>query len=225
VPGPSRTWLKPALIAIAAVVGAGIGVGIAIARGSPSGHSSPAAAPSDPGISWPAGVRPAPNFVLRGENGAPVDLRSFRGRPVIVAFIDPVCRNLCPLEAKVLNDVPAAFPAASRPAIVAVSVNPWNQSTSDLRLDAQKWHLTPGWRWALGGHAQLASVWKRYAIGVQVHTKTLAGVTVHEVDHTEAAYVIDPAGDERAVFVFPYRTEDVVRTLRLLTPRSSSSQR
>jgi len=202
-----------------------VGVGIAIAQESPSGHSPPAAAPSDPGVSWPAGAQPAPNFVLRGENGAPVDLRSFRGRPVIVAFIDPVCRNLCPLEAKVLNDVPAALPAASRPAIVAVSVNPWNQSRSDLRLDAQKWRLTPSWRWALGGYTQLANVWKRYAIGVQVHTKTLAGVTVHEVDHTEAAYVIDAAGDERALFVFPYRTEDVVRTLRLLTSRSSSSQR
>jgi cytochrome oxidase Cu insertion factor (SCO1/SenC/PrrC family) len=202
-----------------------VGVGIAIAQESPSGHSTPAAAPSDPGISWPAGARPAPNFVLRGENGAAVDLRSFRGRPVIVAFIDPVCRNLCPLEARVLNDVPAALPTAARPAILAVSVNPWNQSRSDLRLDAQKWRLTPSWRWALGGYSQLARVWKRYAISVQVRTKRLAGVTVHEVDHTEAAYVIDAAGDERAVFVFPYRTEDVVKILRRLTSRSSSSQR
>jgi cytochrome oxidase Cu insertion factor (SCO1/SenC/PrrC family) len=215
--------VKPALIASAAAVGAGVGVGIAIAQESPSSHE--AAPPSDPGIAWPAGARAAPNFVLRGESGAPVGLRSFHGRPVIVAFIDPVCRNLCPLEAKVLNDVPAQFPAASRPAIVAVSVNPWNQSRADLRLDAQKWHLAPQWRWALGGYAQLARVWRRYAIDVRVRTRTLAGVTVHEVDHTEAAYVIDAAGDERAVFVFPYRTEDVVRTLRLLTARSSSSQR
>jgi cytochrome oxidase Cu insertion factor (SCO1/SenC/PrrC family) len=215
--------VKPALIAAAAVVGAGVGVGIAIADQSPSGN--PTSPPSDPGIAWPAGARPAPNFVLRGENGAPVDLRSFRGRPVIVAFIDPVCRNLCPLEARVLSDVPARLPAASRPAVVAVSVNPWNQTGADLRLDAQKWRLTSQWRWALGGYAQLANVWKHYSIGVRVRTKTLAGVTVHEVDHTEAAYVIDAAGDERAVFVFPYRTEDVVRTLRLLTARPSSSQR
>jgi cytochrome oxidase Cu insertion factor (SCO1/SenC/PrrC family) len=157
--------------------------------------------------------------VLRGENGGIVDLRSLRGRPVIVTFIDPVCRNLCPLEAKVLDDVPRQLPPASRPAIVAVSVNPWGQSRATLRQDAERWRLVPQWRWGLGSYTQLASVWRRYAIGVQVRTRTLAGVTVHEVDHTEAAYVIDAAGDERAVFVFPYRAEDVVRTLRRLTAR------
>ena len=110
--------------------------------------------------------------------------------------------------------------------IVAVSVNPWNQTPSDLRQDAQKWHLTPEWRWALGSYAALSKVWQRYAIGVQVHTKTLAGVTVHTVDHTEAAYVIDPSGYERALFLYPYRSEDVVNAVRRVTAgRSSSSQR
>ena len=52
---------------------------------------------------------------------------------MILAFIDPVCRNLCPLEAKVLNSVPSQLPASSRPAIVAVSVNPWGQAAANLR--------------------------------------------------------------------------------------------
>ena len=69
---------------------------------------------------------------------------------MILSFIDPVCRNLCPLEAKVLNDAVAKLPASSRPAIVAVSVNPWNQTAADLRLDREKWKLSPEWRWALG---------------------------------------------------------------------------
>ena len=203
-----------------------MGVGIAIAQESSSGHSPPAAAPSDPGVSWPAGAQPAPNFVLKGENGAPVDLRAFRGRPVIVAFIDPVCRNLCPLEAKVLSEVPAALPTAIRPSIVAVSVNPWAQAPSNLRLDAVHWHLPPEWRWALGSYAALSKVWAQYAIGVQVHTKTLAGVTAHTVDHTEAAYVIDPSGYERTLFLYPYRSGDVVNAVRRVSAgRSSSSQR
>ena len=217
--------MKVALVAGAVVVGVGVGIGVAVAQGSGGGATPKLGAGLDPGTTFPAGTRRAPDFRLRDQAGRTITMRSLRGRPVVIAFIDPVCRNLCPLEAKVLNDVPAALPAASRPAILAVSVNPWNQSRSDLRLDAEKWQLTPSWRWALGGYVQLASVWKRYAIGVQVHTKTLAGVTVHEVDHTEAAYVIDAAGDERALFVFPYRTEDVVNTLRLLTSRPSSSQR
>ena len=180
----------------------------------------------DPGTTFAAGMRRAPDFSLRDQAGRPISLRSLRGRPVVLAFIDPVCRNLCPLEAKTLNGVPAALPAASRPVIVAVSVNPWNQTAADLRLDREKWHLVPEWRWALGSYAALSRVWAQYAIGVQVHTKTLAGVTVHTVDHTEAAYVIDPQGYERALFLYPYRSGDVVNAVRRVTAgRSSSSQR
>jgi cytochrome oxidase Cu insertion factor (SCO1/SenC/PrrC family) len=126
----------------------------------------------------------------------------------------------------VLNDAVAAMPAVERPAIVAVSVNPWNQTAADLRLDREKWRLGPEWRWALGRFAELSRVWDAYAIGVRVRTKTLGGVTVHEVDHTEAAYVIDPSGYERSLFLYPYRSEDVVSAVRRVSAgRSSSSQR
>jgi cytochrome oxidase Cu insertion factor (SCO1/SenC/PrrC family) len=212
-PSKRFPWLKAALLGCALVVGAGVGIGVAIANGS-SSSGNPRATPSDPGITWPAGARRAPDFTLRDQAGRTISTRSLRGRTVILAFIDPLCRNLCPLEAKVLNDVPAQLPASARPAIVAVSVNPWGQAPSNLRLDAEKWRLVASWRWALGAYAPLAKVWKHYAIGVQVHTKTLAGVTVHTVDHTEAAYVIDPAGYERALFVFPYRSADVVSAVR-----------
>lgn len=220
-------WQKVALFAGALAVGAGVGIGVAIANHGGGGKAAKLTAPaSDPGISWPAGARRAPDFTLRDQAGKTISLRSLRGRAVIVAFIDPVCRNLCPLEAKVLNDVTSQLPGSARPTIVAVSVNPWNQGASSLRLDKEKWRLVPEWRWGLGTYAQLAPVWQRYAIGVQVRTKTLAGVTVRQVDHTEAAYVIDAAGYERALFVYPYRSADVVRAVRgLPAGRSSSSQR
>ena len=225
-PSIRSTWLKAAVFGGAALAGTGVGIGIAVAHGSGSSSPGPKSAPSDPGIRWPAGARRAPDFSLRDQHGRAISVRSLRGRPAIVTFIDPQCRNLCPLEAKVLNEVPVELPASSRPAIVAVSVNPWGQAPSILRLDAVKWRLTPAWRWALGGYAALSRVWRRYAIGVRVRTKALAGVTVRQIDHTEAAYVIDPAGYERAVFLFPYRSEDVVKAVRALTAgRSSSSQR
>ena len=225
-PASNRSpWLKIALVAGAVAVGAGVGIGVAIAR-SGSGSSAKLTAPPDPGVTFPAGTRRAPDFSLQDQAGRAVSLRSLRGRTVLLAFIDPVCRNLCPFEAKILNDVTRALPAGERPTIVAVSVNPWNQTRADLRLDAAKWHLVPEWRWGLGDYPALSKVWQAYAIGVRVRTKTLAGVTVHEVDHTEAAYVIDAAGYERALFIYPYRSEDVVSAVRRVSAgRSSSSQR
>lgn len=217
--------MKIAVVAGAVVIGAGVGIGVAIAEGS-GGSSPKLEAQPDPGVTFAPGTRPAPGFTLRDQAGRPLSLRSLRGRTVILSFIDPVCRNLCPLEAKVLNGTVAALPAASRPTIVAVSVNPWNQTAADLRLDREKWRLGPEWRWALGNYADLSRVWRQYAIGVRLRTKTVGGVTVREVDHTEAAYVIDADGYERSLFIYPYRSKDVVGVVRRLSAgRSSSSRR
>jgi len=54
---------------------------------------------------------PAPGFDLLDEQGDPISLSSLRGRPLIVTFIDPLCRDYCPIEAQRLNAVAAAFPA------------------------------------------------------------------------------------------------------------------
>jgi protein SCO1 len=202
------SWRKLAVILGAVAVGAGVGIGIAVAADS-GGGSTANAAPADAGTFWEAGARKAPDFSLRDQSGRTISLRSLRGRPVVIAFIDPVCRNHCPFEARILNDVTRRVPAGSKPAVVAVSVNPWGQAPANLRVDAEKWHLVPQWRWALGSYDALSQVWKRYAIGVQIRTKTLSGVTVHEVDHTEGAYVVDRHGWQRALFLWPYRAQDV----------------
>jgi len=162
----------------------------------------------------------APDISLVDQNGAALSLASYRGRPVVVTFIDPLCRDYCPLEAKHLNDVVRSFPAGSRPAIVAVSVNVRGNARASLSQDADKWKLVPQWRWGIGSESQLARVWKRYHIGVLVTTKKVAGVTVHDVVHTEASYVIDAAGYQRAIFLWPYSAEAVTRTLRALSPSS-----
>jgi cytochrome oxidase Cu insertion factor (SCO1/SenC/PrrC family) len=162
------------------------------------------------------GEKLAPGFSLRSENGGPISLRQFRGRPVIVTFIDPLCRNLCPLEAKVLGRVVAQLPAAQRPAILAVSTNRWADARKNLLLDRTKWNLPSDWHWAVGSPAALARVWKAYAIGVSVATKTIADIKVRRITHTEAAYLVDAGGYQRALYIYPFRVSDVERTLRSL---------
>ena len=143
---------------------------------------------SGPDVTWPVGKKVAPRFTLRSESGAPISLKQFRGRPVILTFIDPLCRNFCPFEAKTLDRVVAQMPAAQRPAIVAVSVNKYADARANLLLDKTKWSLPGNWHWAVGAPAALARVWKAYAIGVSVATRTIAGIKVHRITHTEAAY-------------------------------------
>jgi cytochrome oxidase Cu insertion factor (SCO1/SenC/PrrC family) len=199
------------------LVGVLVGSFLAVLQSSRRSHSVPIAATEAAAASWPAGARRAPDFKLVDQTGRRVSLAGYRGRPVIVTFIDPLCRNFCPLEAKQLNDLVRSLPARSRPAIVAVSVNVYGNARANLLDDVAKWKLGPRWRWAVGNGSELASVWRRYQIGVLVTTKRIAGVRVHEISHTEAAYVIDKRGYERALFMWPFRAQDVSVTLRRLS--------
>jgi cytochrome oxidase Cu insertion factor (SCO1/SenC/PrrC family) len=185
-------------------------------------HQSATSAPSSagPAATWAAGARPAPAFNLLDERSDPISLAALRGRPVIVTFIDPLCRDYCPIEAQRLNAVASAFQQVSKPAIVAVSVNVYGNARANLLLDERKWKLTPEWRWAVGRLAILARVWNDYHVQVLATSKKVAGVTVHRIGHTEAAYVIDANGFERALFLWPYRAQDVVQTLRGLARAS-----
>jgi protein SCO1 len=194
-----------------------------VSRRSATGPGSRLASvkPDVPPISWAAGARRAPDFRLVDQGGRPVSLAAYRGRPVIVTFIDPLCRNFCPLEAKQLNELVRSLPPRSRPGIVAVSVNVYGNARRNLLQDVARWRLVPQWRWAVGSGGKLASVWRRYRVGVLVATRRIAGVRVHEISHTEAAYVIDARGYERALFMWPFRAGDVLATLRRLASSPS----
>jgi cytochrome oxidase Cu insertion factor (SCO1/SenC/PrrC family) len=180
-------------------------------------RTSAASVVTPPPFSWAAGRRPAPDFVLRDQAGHRVSIGAYRGRPVVVTFVDPLCRNLCPLEAKVLNQVVAQMPPRKRPEILAVSVDVYADARTNLLQDVRKWKLVPQWHWAVGPPAKLAGVWKRYKVGVSVATKRIAGTTIKYILHTEAAYIIDATGHERALFVWPFYPQDVARELRQLT--------
>jgi cytochrome oxidase Cu insertion factor (SCO1/SenC/PrrC family) len=215
-PGPVRRlrWLWGAVLLVG--FAAALGLFLVGREHSSSNNGTPPASDA-PSATWAAGAVRAPSFRLADQDGRPVSLAALRGRPVVITFIDPLCRDYCPIEAQQLNDVVRSLPAASRPAIVAVSVNVYGNARANLLLDARKWRLVPQWRWGVGGDAQLAAVWRRYHVGVLVTTKKVAGVTVHNVAHTEAAYLIDPSGYERALFLWPYRAEAVTRAIRDLS--------
>ena len=195
---------------------------IAVARTSPAHRTAAEQSASEPPpITWAAGARRAPDFRLVDQSGRPVSVSAYRGRPLIVTFIDPLCRNFCPLEAKQLNALVRTLPAAQRPAIVAVSVNVYGNARANLVQDVAKWRLVPEWRWAVGNPRQLGRVWRQYQIAVLATTKKIAGVTVHEITHTEGAYVVDPKGYERALFLWPFRATDVSAVLRRVAPAAS----
>jgi cytochrome oxidase Cu insertion factor (SCO1/SenC/PrrC family) len=212
-----KRWVIPGVAALLLVALATPIVLLVGLRNRASAGPDAAKVVTPPPVAWAAGRRSAPGFVLRDQNGEPVSLAKFRGRPVIVTFVDPLCRNLCPLEAHLLNQVVASMPVARRPVILAVSVDVYADSRADLLQDEHRWELVPQWHWAVGTPAQLAAVWRQYQVGVQVVRKQIDSTKINYITHTEAAYIIDATGHERALFIWPFYSQDVERVLRRLT--------
>ena len=133
--------LRWALWTAGLAVGIGAGVLIALLQ-----RGQTVASASDlPVETWAAGSRPAPAFVLADQHGRPLTLAALCGRPVILTFIDPLCRNFCPREASVISQAVKGL-SSDRPAIVAVSVDPWGDTRQSFQEDAVHWRLAPGWQ-------------------------------------------------------------------------------
>ncbi len=212
-----RWWAIPGFAALMLVSIATPIVVILALRHGEAADTNAASIVTPPPFSWAAGRRPAPGFALRDQSGHHESVAEFRGRPVIVTFVDPLCRNLCPLEAHLLNQVVGSMPAASRPVILAVSVDVYADTRADLLEDEHRWELVPQWHWAVGSPSELATVWRRYHIAVNVVRKRIGSTRINYITHTEAAYVVDGTGHERALFVWPFYPQDVERVLRKLT--------
>jgi cytochrome oxidase Cu insertion factor (SCO1/SenC/PrrC family) len=85
--------MRRRLILLAAGVTVAAAGGAAAALLTASGSNGAAG----PGVTCAAGARRAPGFALRDEYGRPVSIAALRGRSILVTFIDPLCRNYCPL--------------------------------------------------------------------------------------------------------------------------------
>jgi len=173
-----------ALVVAAAAV-CGIAAGVAIA--ALDRHAAAVRLPELHGQAiWPAGARPAP---ARG-------LPSLRGHTSVVTFMDPRCTSICPIEGRQLASILRRLPAAGRPELVLVSVNPQATARDALRA-SRRWQLAPFHpRWVLGTHATLSTVWAAYHVQVKP--------TKGDILHTLVAYLLDRHGDERTAYLFPF---------------------
>src|SRR5579862_5488877 len=159
--GAGGVRLRVVLPVLAVTAAVGIGVGAALTLFSRSSSAAGSNGSAGAAVeSWATGVRPAPGFSLHDQNGRPVSLAALHGKPAIITFLDPLCRNVCPFEAQVLNRAVASLPAGERPPVIAISVNRWGNARANLVEDVRRWRLAANWRWAVGEPAALASTWR-----------------------------------------------------------------
>jgi cytochrome oxidase Cu insertion factor (SCO1/SenC/PrrC family) len=184
-------------LAFAAVGGISIGIvaHVAFGRSEPPLAELPALHGQ---ASWAAGKRAAPPFRLRDQDGRLVSLKRLRGRPVLVTFLDSLCKEQCTLTGRQLGTVLRRMAAADRPTVVIVSVDPAGDTSASIRRAMTKWRLAGPWRWhwLRGTRRELARVWADYGIVVQPAT--------NDITHGLALYLVDRRGFQRTGYLFPF---------------------
>jgi protein SCO1/2 len=199
---------------VAAAAGVLLGIGVHRMTSGGSGGGEATAEVHGQAV-WPEGLRLAPAFSLPDQNGARFTLASLRGRAVILTFMDSRCHQECPLEGRAIAAALRMIPAAQRPIVVAVSVNPWEDTPDSARSAIRRFGLARfRSRWLLGTKSRLEAVWRRYGIEVRRASS--------DIEHTDAIYLIDARGFERAGMVYPFPPTWIRDDLKTLAAETAS---
>ena len=137
----------------------------------------------------------APDFQLIDQNGSVISLSDFRGKVVVLTFMDSKCQDTCPLTAVHFREVYRQLNQneAKQVVFLGVNVNVEASTVSDMLETTRAWRLDeiPSWHLLTGGHETLEPVWKDYGVSA-VHSHD-----GNSIMHTPGTFLIDSSGRQR----------------------------
>lgn len=204
------------VVGLASVIGIAAGGGLYVLDSHRSPSARAGALPAFHGqAEWEPNARAAPGFTLRDQSGARLSLASLRGRPVLLTFLDSQCKQECPIQGRQLGSILRRLPAAQRPALVVVTVDPSGDTPASIRHAMAKWGLAGPWtwHWLNGNRTRLAAVWHSYGIRVDPSSG--------DIVHSLVLYLIDRVGYERTAYLYPFLPAFVEGDLARLAGRSA----
>jgi cytochrome oxidase Cu insertion factor (SCO1/SenC/PrrC family) len=139
-------------------------------------------------------VKTAPNFTLTDQAGHTMSLASFRGRAVVLEFMDPHCTDICPIVSRqFIHAYRELGGRASQVVFAGINVNRYHRRVADVAAysRAQQLATVPTWHFFTGSYAQLQSVWRAYGVAVHAPSRNA------DVVHSSLLYFIDPQGRQR----------------------------
>jgi cytochrome oxidase Cu insertion factor (SCO1/SenC/PrrC family) len=156
----------------------------------------------------------APDFRLVNQFGQQMALSQFRGKVVVLAFVDSECTTICPLTtASMLEAKQLLGAAGSGVQLLGVDANPHATSVSDVMAYSRAHNMVNQWDFLTGSLPQLQAAWRGFHIAVQVERGM--------IDHTPALFVIDAHGRERTVFLTQMNYASITQAAQVLAQRVS----
>jgi cytochrome oxidase Cu insertion factor (SCO1/SenC/PrrC family)/thiol-disulfide isomerase/thioredoxin len=144
------------------------------------------------------GLEMAPKFTLTDETGRRIRLRQYRGKVVILGFIDAECQTICPLTTQAMLDAKRSLGAAGKDVqLLGIDANYKSTQIEDVANYTALHGLSGQWHFLTGSLPYLEHVWDAYG----VNEKALINDDSNAIDHVAAVYMIDPQGRLRVTFV------------------------
>ncbi len=158
--------------------------------------------------------RAAPEFALRGSDGAELRLARYRGRVVVLGFGFTSCPDVCPTTLAVLAQARKKLGAAGEELqVVYITVDPERDDAERLRKYLA--NFDPTFVGGTGTPEQLSAIRQEYGIAAtRVTSEAGYGFT-----HSSYTYLIDREGRLRALMPFGHTPDDYVHDVRILLGR------
>jgi cytochrome oxidase Cu insertion factor (SCO1/SenC/PrrC family) len=215
----SAAGAASALILAACAAGAAGSAGTGMGANHMGGGMSAAAA--NPAAANPAldtgsslGGQPAPDIRLVNQFGQHMALSQFRGKVVILAFVDSQCTTVCPLTTVSMLEAKQLLGAAgSHVQLLGVDANPRATSVADVLAYSRAHGMVNQWDFLTGSPGQLRAVWGAYHIAVQIQRGM--------IDHTPALLVIDQIGREREVYLTQMAYTSIGQSAQILAQEAA----
>ncbi|MEO8159644.1 MAG: SCO family protein [Betaproteobacteria bacterium] len=155
--------------------------------------------------------RRAPEFSLRGSDGAELNLGRYRGKVVLLAFGFTHCTEVCPVTLAVLAQARKKLGTiGNQLQVVYVTVDPERDNAERMKKYLSSFDTT--FIGGTGKPEQLAAVRSNYGI---VANKVVSPGG-YSVDHSSSVYLIDGEGRLRAMMPYGHGAEDYVHDVVLL---------
>jgi protein SCO1/2 len=155
----------------------------------------------------------APEFSIKGSDGAELKLSRFRGKLVLLVFGFTHCPEVCPTTLATLAQARKALGAdAADVQVVYVTVDPERDDAARIRQYLAA--FDPSFIGGTDTPANLAEMRKRYGVVAEKVASTQPNA--YGMNHSTSVWLIDRAGKLRAMMPYGHEAKDFVHDLKLL---------
>lgn len=158
-----------------------------------------------------ANPAPEPPLALHDYLGQEVNLRSYRGRAVLVTFIYTHCPDVCPLIVSNLHNALTMLGSrASQVQIIAVSTDPKGDTRTAIANFVAQREMTGRMKYVVGSRAQLSPIWRDWGVSVAHPTAQ------DEVAHSAVVYGITASGRVMTAYASNFKPAQIAHDVPLL---------